>query len=227
MDSRQAAKHSAKDDNGLFQKLRPNVYPIKDDGDMDKNNNNNENKADSMEDTGKENVEEAKEQHQQDTTNIKEKIASEEEDNGRTKAKQELDSILKESPGRQICHYCPFSLCPPANLYACTVTIFSKSHCPYSAKAKSILRNKYLITPTPQVIELNLHPTGADLQHLLGEMTGRYSVPNVMVNGRSIGGGDDVAALDRKGELIETVRSVGGDLIGEVKLRDGDADKSG
>lgn len=41
-------------------------------------------------------------------------------------------------------------------------------------------------------------------------MTGRKTVPNVMINGKSIGGGDDTAALDDSGTLIEKIKSLGG-----------------
>jgi hypothetical protein len=41
-------------------------------------------------------------------------------------------------------------------------------------------------------------------------MTGRRTVPNVLINGRSIGGGDDVAALHDSGALIEKIKSMGG-----------------
>lgn len=40
-----------------------------------------------------------------------------------------------------------------------------------------------------------------------------------MINGKSIGGGDDVAALDDSGTLIEKVQSMGGKRMTEVKLK--------
>lgn len=47
------------------------------------------------------------------------------------------------------------------------VVIFSKSGCPYSKAAKELLLKKYTITPEPFVVELDLHPHGADLQNIL------------------------------------------------------------
>jgi hypothetical protein len=41
-------------------------------------------------------------------------------------------------------------------------------------------------------------------------MTGRRTVPNVLINGRSIGGGDEVGMLDENNELADKVRSMGG-----------------
>ena len=45
-------------------------------------------------------------------------------------------------------------------------------------------------------------------------------MPNVLINGKSIGGGDDVTALDTGGELVNKVKSMGGKRIMEAKLRE-------
>jgi glutaredoxin-related protein len=50
-------------------------------------------------------------------------------------------------------------------------------------------------------------------------MTGRKTVPNVLINGKSIGGGDDVAELDTRRELINKVKSMGGKRMTEVRER--------
>ncbi|KAL2159246.1 hypothetical protein VTH06DRAFT_2680 [Thermothelomyces fergusii] len=108
----------------------------------------------------------------------------------------ELNSILKRSP----------------------VIIFSKSYCPFSKMAKGILLEKYIIEPTPFVVELDQHPLGARIQATLGEMTGRRTVPNVMIYGQSIGGGDEISALDREKVLAEKIASLGQGRI-SVSLR--------
>ncbi|KAF3480298.1 Glutaredoxin domain protein [Arthroderma uncinatum] len=105
--------------------------------------------------------------------------------------KEEMNSILKKSP----------------------VIIFSKSYCPYSKKAKFFLLEKYDIVPSPFVVELDEHPLGKKLQALLGTNTGRRTVPNVLVNGKSIGGGDEIETLYASGEL-------GGKLQALVDLSD-------
>ncbi|KAK6592834.1 glutaredoxin [Botrytis cinerea] len=99
----------------------------------------------------------------------------------------ELNTILKKSP----------------------IIIFSKSYCPHSKRAKDILLEKYRIDPLPYVVELDKHPLGGKLQGRLNQLTGRRTVPNVLVNGVSIGGGDDVAELDEKGTLEEKVKDLG------------------
>ena len=99
------------------------------------------------------------------------------------------------------------------------VIIFSKSYCPHSARAKGILLEKYLIDPKPYVVELDQHPLGAQLQAKLADLTGRKTVPNVLINGLTIGGGDDVAELDSSRKLVDKVRDLGGKRMLEVKLR--------
>lgn len=108
----------------------------------------------------------------------------------------ELNSILKKGP----------------------IIIFSKSYCPFSAKAKRILLEKYTIVPAPYVVELDTHPLGPGLQAALAKSTGRRTVPNVLVSGRSIGGGDDIEALDAGGGLVEKVKGMAGKRIMEAKL---------
>ncbi|PKS10536.1 hypothetical protein jhhlp_002290 [Lomentospora prolificans] len=112
-------------------------------------------------------------------------------------AEQELRSILKKAP----------------------VIIFSKTYCGFSKRAKVLLMERYVIDPPPFVVELDVHPLGPELQDLLKETTGRGTVPNIMVNGVSIGGSDDIAELDRNGELIAKVQDLGEARQVSMKLR--------
>ncbi|EON61070.1 hypothetical protein W97_00281 [Coniosporium apollinis CBS 100218] len=98
------------------------------------------------------------------------------------------------------------------------IIIFSKTFCPFSRKAKTILLEKYKITPAPYVVELDQHPLGQRLQHALAKTTGRSTVPNILINGKSIGGGDDVEDLHQRGRIIDTVKSMGGKRIMEARL---------
>lgn len=93
------------------------------------------------------------------------------------------------------------------------VVIISKTYCPYSKKAKGILLEKYIIDPLPYVVELNEHPLGPKLQALLTEKTGRRTVPNILINGKSVGGGDDIAELDTRKTLIDKFKSMGGKTL--------------
>lgn len=73
-----------------------------------------------------------------------------------------------------------------------------------------MLLEKYTIDPAPYVVELDKHPLGKQLQKKLADMTGRGTVPNIMVNGKSIGGGDEIAELDARKTLIDKIKSMGG-----------------
>ena len=109
----------------------------------------------------------------------------------------ELGSILKRSP----------------------IILFSKTYCPHSRRAKDLLIHKYKIVPAPFVVELDTHPLGSRLQDALKTTTGRRTVPNVLVSGRSIGGADEVTELEANGQLMEKIRSMAGKRIMEANLR--------
>ncbi|EEY64202.1 glutaredoxin [Phytophthora infestans T30-4] len=79
------------------------------------------------------------------------------------------------------------------------VLVFSKTHCPYCARVKGtldVLDAKY------EVVELDTRDDGADIQSLLLDITGQRTVPNVFINGKHIGGCDDVLTLHTKSELV-------------------------
>ncbi|KAG5931822.1 hypothetical protein E4U53_001590 [Claviceps sorghi] len=113
----------------------------------------------------------------------------------------EMNAILKKSP----------------------VVIFSKTYCPHSKRAKGVLLEKYIITPDPYVVELDEHPLGAALQAALHEKTGRKTVPNVLINGVSIGGGDDVVDLDNQNKLAAKIKRLGNKRV-RVSERFGPSD---
>ncbi|RSH93831.1 hypothetical protein EHS25_006480 [Saitozyma podzolica] len=80
------------------------------------------------------------------------------------------------------------------------VVVFSKSYCPYSRNAKSILE-KYHISPAPFVVELDQRPDTLQLQSLLMHLTGRRTVPNILFDFDTIGGSDELTLLHAEGGL--------------------------
>lgn len=82
--------------------------------------------------------------------------------------------------------------------------------------------DQYSIQPQPFIVELDQHPLGPYLQALLAQNTGRRTVPNVLVSEKSIGGGDDIAALDQSDELASTLRQMGGKWIVDVSHKEVD-----
>ncbi|KAK3372560.1 thioredoxin-like protein [Podospora didyma] len=144
----------------------------------------------------------------------KKEIAGKEDKEGKPGSKEitddpeldaEMDRILKKSP----------------------VVIFSKSYCPYSRRAKGVLLEKYLIDPTPFVVELDKHPLGPQIQQRLEVMTGRRTVPNVLINGKSIGGSDDIAELDKKNALVDKIKSLGAKKVSVTERFVEDLPKAG
>lgn len=89
------------------------------------------------------------------------------------------------------------------------VIVFSKSFCPYSSRLKELLTKEYTITPSYVVIELDKHKHGVALQKFIEKKTGRATVPNLMINGKSRGGFDDIKALHSKGELLGSLNKWG------------------
>ncbi len=83
------------------------------------------------------------------------------------------------------------------------VVIFSKTYCPYSKGLKELLKSSYEITPSPAIVELDMHKYGPQLQEYVGKRTGRRTVPNLMVKGVSRGGFDDIIELHKEGTFVK------------------------
>lgn len=87
------------------------------------------------------------------------------------------------------------------------VVIFSKSYCPFCAKAKRAL-GSVLDSSKITVLELDQRDDGAAIQDELASLTGGRSVPRVFINQKFIGGGDDTERLAGNGELAKMVKDV-------------------
>ncbi len=75
------------------------------------------------------------------------------------------------------------------------VTIYTTSFCPYCVRAKHLLNKKKV--PFTE-IDVSNDPAKRDW---LVEQSGQRTVPQIFINGRSVGGSDDIHALDRAGRL--------------------------
>ena len=60
---------------------------------------------------------------------------------------------------------------------------------------------------------------GAKLQEALGKATQRRTVPNILIGGVSIGGGDEVVAMDAEDKLLGKIKELGGKRMVEVKKK--------
>ncbi|GAA5857990.1 hypothetical protein JCM8547_006653 [Rhodosporidiobolus lusitaniae] len=88
------------------------------------------------------------------------------------------------------------------------VVVFSKSTCPHSRRAKSLLSSLGLY-PLPHIIEVDLRPDGKTLKSLLARKTGHSTFPNIIIGGRSIGGADDLEDAKEEAELKGMLEEVG------------------
>lgn len=76
------------------------------------------------------------------------------------------------------------------------VVMYSTGWCPYCERARNLLARKGV---SFQEIKIDEDPTQRDL--MLQRSGGRRTVPQIFVGERHVGGFDDLAALDRAGEL--------------------------
>ncbi len=76
------------------------------------------------------------------------------------------------------------------------VEIYTKFGCPYCARAKALLGQKGV---EYEEYEINSIPGKRD--EMLERSNGRHTVPQIFVDGRHVGGSDDLVALERAGRL--------------------------
>lgn len=76
------------------------------------------------------------------------------------------------------------------------IEIYTTPICPYCARAKALLENKGVAFSE---IDVMMDP---DMRDKMRERAGgRNTVPQIFINGRHVGGCDELVALDRKGQL--------------------------
>ena len=76
------------------------------------------------------------------------------------------------------------------------VEIYTKFLCPYCTRAKSLLTGKGV-----SFEEHDISMGGPLRAEMVERSGGRQTVPQVFIDGRHIGGSDDLAALERAGQL--------------------------
>jgi glutaredoxin 3 len=75
------------------------------------------------------------------------------------------------------------------------VKVYVTEYCPYCTRAKALLQRKGVPF---EAIDVEDDP---EKRAWLAKATGQRTVPQIFIDGRSIGGCDDMHALDRTGEL--------------------------
>jgi glutaredoxin 3 len=80
-------------------------------------------------------------------------------------------------------------------MQAAEVTIYVTDYCGFCARAKRLLTEKQV-----RFTEVNVEER-QDLRTWLRKASGQQTVPQIFINGKSIGGFTDIAALHVAGEL--------------------------
>jgi glutaredoxin 3 len=77
------------------------------------------------------------------------------------------------------------------------VTVYTTDFCPYCHSAKALLEKRGVTYE-----EINL-ARDADARNKLQEITGMFTFPQILIDGQTIGGFDQLLAADRAGRLPE------------------------
>lgn len=84
------------------------------------------------------------------------------------------------------------------------IEIYTKVFCPYCTRATALLERRGLTYK-----EYDITMDAPKRREMIDRASGRITVPQIFIDGRHVGGSDDLAAADRSGELdtmLGTVR---------------------
>ncbi len=76
------------------------------------------------------------------------------------------------------------------------IEVYSGPFCPYCMRAKALLRRRGL-----DYVEYDVHANAGKREEMLRRTGGARTIPQIFINGRHVGGSDELHALDRSGEL--------------------------
>ena len=76
------------------------------------------------------------------------------------------------------------------------IVIYTSAFCGYCARAKRLLKAK-----GAEFNEIGVDMNPSLREEMMQKAGGRYTVPQIFINGRHVGGCDDLHDLDARGEL--------------------------
>lgn len=82
------------------------------------------------------------------------------------------------------------------------VTMYSTGVCPYCVRAEALLKQRGVTA----IDKIRIDEDDAERDRMI-ERTGRRTVPQIYIGERHVGGYDDLAALDRAGELVPLLQA--------------------
>jgi glutaredoxin len=95
------------------------------------------------------------------------------------------------------------------------LVVFSKSYCPYSKRAKTLLA-AYDLSPPPKIIEVDLRDDATQVKTVLTRLTHHSTFPNVVIRGKSVGGSDQLQALHADKSLRHMLEGAGITIRGDI-----------
>jgi glutaredoxin 3 len=84
------------------------------------------------------------------------------------------------------------------------VEIYTRFGCPYCHRARSLLEAK-----GADYEETDVGGVAGARQEMIQRAGGRTTVPQIFIDGRHVGGSDDLAELDREGRLDSMLQGEG------------------
>ncbi|MGB3456245.1 MAG: glutaredoxin 3 [Litorimonas sp.] len=76
------------------------------------------------------------------------------------------------------------------------VEMYSKMFCPFCIRAKALLESKGV-----EIIDIPASGDAEKRKEMNQRSNGRNTFPQIFINGKHVGGSDDLAALERAGKL--------------------------
>ena len=76
------------------------------------------------------------------------------------------------------------------------IEIYTTTYCPFCTRAKSLLTRKGVV-----FTEIDVTDNDALREKMVELSGGRRTVPEIFINGKIIGGYDELSALDSRGQL--------------------------
>ena len=81
------------------------------------------------------------------------------------------------------------------------VDIYTKAYCPYCSHALALLEQKLLAYPSLEVEQISIDGDMALREKMIERSNGGYTVPQIFINDKHIGGCDQLVALERNNQL--------------------------
>ncbi|WP_323796719.1 glutaredoxin 3 [Nisaea sp.] len=82
------------------------------------------------------------------------------------------------------------------------VEIYTTMFCPFCVRAKKLLESKGV-----PFTEIDVSTSSSKRAEMTEKANGRYTVPQIFIDGAGIGGSDELAALEASGKLDEMLQA--------------------